>query len=178
MPLWHVFEGGIGSALEAAFFPFVHPDPPTGEGAGTFLDILFRIISFSKGEELEKFPGKIFIWGFCPAFGSIEIEQHGWILCHSQNQIRPHTVGFFTKQRVLLIQKEGAADLFKTSGKVAVEKEGEFFPRGSGRLRHLLEPPAAELGHLAALISPQILGDFSLCICLGRIRKGVEFDSL
>ena len=103
MPLWHVFEGGIGSALEAAFFPFVRPDPPTGEGAGTFLDILFRIISLSKCEEFKKFAGKIFIRGFRPAFGSIEIEQHGWVLCHSQNQIRPHAIALFPEEAVLLI---------------------------------------------------------------------------
>ena len=169
MPFRHIFKRGARpSGLKAALFPTARADGPTRESAGALLDVFFRIITFAEKKKFKQLAGKIFVRGLCSAEISIEIDEHGGVLSHPQNQIRPRAVPFFAKEVVLLIEKVGAADFFETGGKVPVKKKGQLFTGRSRWLGHLLQPPPTQFGDLAYLGGLKILLNcfFGLCLVL------------
>ena len=76
-------------------------DSISGKGTGGFLDVPFCVMTFSKTEEFEEFPGKVLIGFALFALLGVEIDGHGVVHGNSSQEISEVVASIFTEELIL-----------------------------------------------------------------------------
>lgn len=131
-------------------------DLVAGEGAGGFLDIVFRVVSFAEGEEFHQFAGEVFVGLALARVLGVQVKHHGRVANDGLGEGFERADRVVAEEFVLLDHEGGLADFLEGSGEVVVPEEHHFFAEGSIGGEHAAEPPA--LGFDAALAALALEG--------------------